>query len=58
MASSSSRVNVTAMALGQAAGVAAVCAVERRVGPQEIDGRVVRRRLVEAGGGPDKDYSL
>ncbi|MBI3832256.1 MAG: FAD-dependent oxidoreductase [Planctomycetes bacterium] len=51
-AASSTRVTVTAMALGEAAGVAAAMAARDAKGAAEIDGRRVRARLRELGGGP------
>jgi FAD-dependent oxidoreductase family protein len=51
-AASSTRVTVTAMALGQAAGTAAALAVQQRVGPQEIAGQKVRATLEQQHAGP------
>lgn len=45
----SSRVNMTAMAMGQAAGVAAAVAAKGSVGPREVDTDELRARLVEQG---------
>lgn len=52
MAASSTRVTVTAMALGQAAGTAAAMAVKRRKNPQEISGEKVREKLATQGAAP------
>lgn len=54
-AASSTRVTVTAMALGEAAGVAAAMAVREAKSAAEIEGRRVRERLRETGGGPFTD---
>lgn len=54
-AHASSRVTVTAMAMGQAAGVAAALAVQQNVGPQEIQGTRVRDILSTQGAGPFTD---
>ena len=51
-AASSTRVTVTAMALGQAAGTAAALALERRASPHEINGRAVREKLHQQHAGP------
>lgn len=51
-AASSTRVTVTAMALGQAAGTAAALAVERRLSPHELNGRDVREKLQQQHAGP------
>ncbi len=52
LAASSTRVTVTAMAMGEAAGTAAVMAVKGRKLPQEIEGGKLRAKLVAQGGGP------
>jgi hypothetical protein len=52
MAASSTRVTATAMAMGQAAGVAAALAVQHKTTPQELDGRKVREALDHANAGP------
>ena len=51
-AASSTRVTVTAMALGQAAGTAAALAVERGSSPHELLGRDVREKLHQQHAGP------
>jgi hypothetical protein len=51
-AAASSRVTVTAMALGEAAGTAAALAVRNRTDVALLDGRNVRSALVEQGAGP------
>lgn len=51
-AASSTRVNVTAMGLGEAAGTAAALAVKNRVDLAECDGVKVREALAERGAGP------
>jgi hypothetical protein len=55
MASGSTRVTVTAMALGEAAGVTAALAVASKREVGEIEGSLVRERLAAAGGGPFTD---
>ncbi|HEV7403529.1 MAG TPA: FAD-dependent oxidoreductase [Chthoniobacteraceae bacterium] len=57
LAASSTRVTVTAMAMGEAAGTAAALAVQKRKSPQEIEGRAVRTALREKGGGPAQDWA-
>jgi hypothetical protein len=52
MAASSTRVTATAMAMGQAAGVAAAIAVQGKTTPQELDGRKVRDALDRQHAGP------
>ena len=52
MAASSTRVTATAMAMGQAAGVAAALSVQHKTTPQELDGRKVREALDRANAGP------
>lgn len=51
-AASSTRVTVTAMALGQAAGVAAALAVDRKTTPAELPGELVRQTLHQQHAGP------
>jgi hypothetical protein len=51
-AASSTRVTVTAMALGQAAGVAAAMSAEEGKSPQELAGTSVRRTLEQQHAGP------
>lgn len=51
-AASSTRVTVTAMALGQAAGVAAALAAQRRLTPHEVEGTLVRKTLEQQHAGP------
>jgi len=51
-AAGSSRVTVTAMALGQAAGLAAALAVEGKGSTGELSGVLVRRRLESQHAGP------
>jgi hypothetical protein len=51
-AASSTRVTATAMAMGQAAGVAAALAVERTTAPAELDGTLVRQTLHQQHAGP------
>lgn len=51
-AASSTRVTVTAMALGEAAGTAAAMAVDHRAGVHELDGRKVRDALLQRHAGP------
>jgi hypothetical protein len=55
MAGGSTRVTVTAMALGEAAGMAAALAVAQKRDVNEIKGSLVRDRLAAAGGGPFTD---
>ena len=52
LAASSTRVNATAMAMGQAAGTAAALATARRVTPHELPGQQVRELLWQQGAGP------
>jgi len=54
-AASSTRVTVTAMALGEAAGGAAALAVRGNRAPTELDGAAVRAELSRLGGGPFTD---
>ncbi len=51
-AHASTRVTVTAMAMGEAAGVAAAMAVKGNTSVQEISGVKVREALEKVGGGP------
>lgn len=51
-AHASTRVTVTAMAMGEAAGVAAALSIAKKTSPQEIGGIAVRERLEQLGGGP------
>ena len=55
LASSSSRVTVTAMALGEAAGVAAALACETKAEVATLDGRKVREILSRRDAGPFTD---
>ena len=55
IASASSRVTVTAMALGEAAGVAAALACETKADVATIDGRKVREILSRRDAGPFTD---
>ena len=55
LASSSSRVTVTAMALGEAAGVAAALACETKTEVATLDGRKVREILSRRDAGPFTD---
>ncbi len=52
LAQSSSRVNATAMAMGEAAGTAAAMAREVKKSAQELDGRKVREALDQIHAGP------
>jgi hypothetical protein len=52
LAASSTRVNATAMAMGQAAGTAAALAARESGSPHELDGVRVRKTLWQQGGGP------
>ena len=45
----SSRVGMTAMGMGHAAGVAAALAAKARISPRDVDPQVLRRRLREQG---------
>ncbi len=56
MASSSTRVTTTAMAMGEAAGVAAALAVQRGTLPVELEGASVRDALAVRGAGPFTDH--
>ena len=57
LAQSSTRVTVTAMALGEAAAVAAALAVQGGTSPLKIDGRDVRKKLRAQNGGPMQDFA-
>jgi hypothetical protein len=52
LAASSTRVTVTAMAMGQAAGTAAAMAIDQKRAPAEIDGARVRQTLLQQHAGP------
>lgn len=52
LAASSTRVTVTAMAMGQAAGVAAAMAIDRKQSPAELPGTLVRETLQQQHAGP------
>ena len=54
-AHASTRVTVTAMAMGEAAGTAAALAVAAKSTPQEISGVKVREALKAGGAGPFTD---
>lgn len=54
-AHASTRVTVTAMAMGEAAGVAAAMALRERVEVAALDGVKVREALAQIGGGPFTD---
>jgi hypothetical protein len=56
LAHSSTRVTVTAMALGEAAAVAAVMAVQGDTSPLKIDGVEVRKKLRKQNAGPAQDF--
>ena len=51
-AHASTRVTVTAMAMGEAAGVAAALSLASRVSPQELSGTKLRETLTAHGSGP------
>jgi len=55
LAQSSTRVTVTAMALGEAAAVASVLTLKSETSPQELDGRDVRKKLRAQNAGPVQD---
>jgi hypothetical protein len=57
LAQSSTRVTVTAMALGEAAAVAAALAVQGGTSPLKIDGREVRKKLRTQNAGPVQDFA-
>ena len=52
LAASSTRVTVTAMAMGQAAGTAAAMALQAKVSPAELNGVKVRQTLEAQHAGP------
>jgi hypothetical protein len=54
-AAASSRVTVTAMAMGEAAGTAAALAVQANADVATLDGTQVREMLARHGGGPFTD---
>ena len=54
-AHASTRVTVTAMAMGEAAGTAAALAVAAKKTPQEISGVKIREALKAIGAGPFTD---
>ncbi|SFI77449.1 FAD-dependent oxidoreductase [Planctomicrobium piriforme] len=51
-AHASTRVTVTAMAMGEAAGTSAALSLSRKTTPAELSGVVVRETLAQHGGGP------
>ncbi len=51
-AHASTRVTVTAMAMGEAAGVAAAMALATKTEPSDLSGQKVREALAKVGGGP------
>ncbi len=57
LAQSSTRVTVTAMALGEAAAVAAALALKGGVSPQKLDGSDVRKALRKQNAGPIQDLA-
>lgn len=57
LAQSSTRVTVTAMALGEAAAVAAALAVQGGTSPLKLDGRDVRKKLRTQNAGPVQDFA-
>jgi hypothetical protein len=56
LAQSSTRVTVTAMALGEAAAVAAALAVQGGTSPLKLDGSDVRKKLRKQNAGPVQDF--
>ncbi len=54
-AQASARVTATAMALGEAAGMAAALSIHTQANPLELNGATVRQKLTESGGGPFTD---
>ncbi|MBI3877084.1 MAG: FAD-dependent oxidoreductase [Verrucomicrobia bacterium] len=54
LAASSTRVTVTAMAMGEAAGVASALSLNLRKLPAELPGLEVRKKLKSLGAGPDE----
>jgi hypothetical protein len=57
LAQSSTRVTVTAMALGEAAAVAAAMAAKGGTSPAKIDGQEVRKKLRAQNAGPVQDFA-
>jgi hypothetical protein len=57
LAQSSTRVTVTAMALGEAAAVAAAMAAKGGTSPAKIDGKEVRQKLRAQNAGPAQDFA-
>jgi len=57
LAQSSTRVTVTAMALGEAAGLAAAMAVKGGASPPSLDGADVRKKLHNQNAGPIQDLA-
>jgi hypothetical protein len=57
LAQSSTRVTVTAMALGEAAAVAAALAAQGGTSPLKVDGREVRKKLRKQNAGPVQDFA-
>jgi hypothetical protein len=57
LAASSTRVTVTAMAMGEAAGAACALSAAGNTPAANIDGRDVRRDLSRLGGGPIQDWA-
>jgi len=57
LAQSSTRVTVTAMALGEAAGLAAAIAVKGGTSVQSLDGVDVRKALRKQNAGPSQDWA-
>jgi len=57
LAQSPPRVTVTAMALGEAAAVAAALAVQGGTSPLKVDGREVRKKLRTQNAGPVQDFA-
>lgn len=57
LAQSSTRVTVTAMALGEAAAVAASLAIQGGTSPLKVDGRDVRKKLKTQNAGPIQDLA-
>lgn len=56
LAQSSTRVTVTAMALGEAAAVAAALALQGGTSPAKLDGGDVRKKLRKQNAGPVQDF--
>jgi hypothetical protein len=57
LAQSSTRVTVTAMALGEAAAVAAALAIKGNISPAKLDGAEVRKKLRTQNAGPIQDLA-